>query len=100
MTKGTTPTYILSFKEEINFSEVTHWTVTMKQRNAIVNIDNPIVDVENSTLTVVLTQDQTLKFTTGDASLQVKGKFTNGTVFASDIQRVHVNPILDERVME
>ena len=100
MTKGTTPTYILSFKETIDFSTVVYWTVTMKQGTVIHNIDDPIVDAAESTLTIVLTQQQTLQFTTGEASLQVKGKFSDGTVFASDIQRVHVNPILDERVIQ
>ena len=100
MTKGTAPSYILSFAEEIDFSAVTFFTVAIKQGSTLIKIDDPVIDTENKTLSVTLSQEQTLKLSSGEASLQVKGKFADGTIFASDIQKVPVNPILDERVIE
>lgn len=100
MTRGTTPSYIISFEEELDFTAVDLWTVTLKQFPTEVNIDNPYVDMEAKTLTVTLTQEQTLQFRNGKADLQVRGVFANGTAFASNIGCVPVCPVLDERVLE
>lgn len=100
MTRGTTPSYIISFKEDIQFSDVSLWTVTLKQWQQSVQFDDPVVDLEEKTLTVTLTQEQTLGFQKGAVELQVRGLFADGTAFASNIGCVPINPILDERVLE
>lgn len=100
MTRGTTPSYIISFKEEIQFDDVTFWTVTLKQWQQSVKFDDPVVDLEEKTLTVTLTQEQTLGFSKGTAELQVRGVFADGTAFASNIGCVPINPVLDERILE
>ena len=99
MTRGTTPTYIISFKEEIQFDSVDTWSVTLKQIPYELNIDDPVVDLVEKTLSVTLTQEQSLGFRKGNAELQVRGVFADGTAFASNIGCVPVNPILDERVL-
>ena len=66
----------------------------------LLSIDDPIVDAENSKLTITLTQEQTLGFQKGVANLQVRGVFADETAFASDICTVPINPVLDERVIE
>lgn len=99
MTRGTTPSYIISFKEEIMFDSVEIWSVTLKQIPYELNIDNPEVDPVEKTLTVTLTQEQTLGFRKGMAELQVRGVFADGTAFASDIGCVPICPVLDNRVL-
>lgn len=99
MTRGTTPTYVISFEEDLDFSAVKLWSVTLEQYPYEVNLDEPEVDAENKTLTVTLTQEQSLGFRKGKAELQVRGVFTNGTAFASNIGCVPVCPVLDERVL-
>lgn len=99
MTRGTTPSYIISFKEEIQFDSVDTWSVTLKQIPYEVNIDDPEIDLVEKTLTVTLTQEQTLGFRKGTAELQVRGVFADGTAFASNIGCVPVYPVLDERVL-
>ena len=99
MTRGTTPSYELSFKEQFDFAAVDIWSVTLKQWKTEVTIDDPEVDFENSKLTITLTQEQTLLFSKGTAELQVRGVFGDGTAFASDIACVPINPVLDERVL-
>lgn len=100
MTRGTTPSYVITFEEELDFTAVDLWSVTLKQFPAEVNIDDPYVDMEAKSLTVTLTQEQTLQFRNGKADLQVRGVFANGTAFASNIGCVPVCPVLDERVLE
>ena len=100
MTKSTTPTYILEFDSEFTFDAVIFWTVALKQGKTLLTIDDPQVDTENKTLTITLTQEQTLSFQVGEANIQVKGKFADGTVFASEIEKVPVNTVLDERIIE
>ncbi len=99
MTRGTTPTYVISFNEDLDFSKVKLWSVSMEQYPYEINIDDPVVDAENKTLTVTLTQAQTLGFRKGEAKLQVRGVFVDDTAFASNIGCVTVCPILDERVL-
>lgn len=99
MTRGTTPTYTISFEEEIDFSSVTTWAVTLYQFGHTLTIEDPIVDLTENTLTITLTQEQTLLFQKGQASLQVRGVFGDGVAFASNIGCVPINPVLDERVL-
>ncbi len=99
MTRGTTPTYTISFEEEIDFASVASWIVTLYQFGHMLTIEDPIVDLTENTLTVTLTQEQTLMFQKGQASLQVRGMFGDGVAFASNIGCVPINPVLDERVL-
>lgn len=100
MTRGTTPSYIISFNEEVDFEHVVLWSVTLKQWRQSLQFDDPVVDLEEKTLTVTLTQEQTLGFSKGTAEIQVRGVFADGAVFSSTIGCVPVNPILDERILE
>ena len=79
---------------------VNYWTVAIKQGKTLLTIDDPEVDAENRTLSITLTQEQTKIFQVGEANIQVKGKFAEGTVFASDIAKVPVNTVLDERIIQ
>ena len=99
MTRGTTPTYIIDFKEEIDFSSVTTWVVTLRQAGRKLSIEDPVVDLENRTIKVTLNQEQTLRFARGQAELQVRGVFADGTAFASDIGSVPINEVLDARII-
>lgn len=99
MTRGTTPTYIISFDETIDFSSVDTWLITLKQADAMLSINDPVVDVEEGTLSITLSQEQTLGFKSGQARLQVRGMFADEVAFASNICTVPINPILDERVI-
>ena len=99
MTRGTTPSYEISFKETFDFAAVDIWSVTLKQWKTEITIDDPDIDYENSKLDITLTQEQTLQFAKGTAELQVRGVFGDGTAFASNIGCVPINPVLDERVL-
>lgn len=100
MTRGTTPTYIINFEETVDFSTVASWLVTFSQMgHELLSLDNPIVDLTENTLTITLTQEQTLLFQKGVASIQVRGMFGDGVAFASNIGCVPINPVLDERVL-
>lgn len=99
MTRGTTPTYKLYFTDDIDLTQVTEWHVTLKQGHYAVDKTDVEIDAEEKTLSIFLTQAETLGFKDGDAEMQVRGKFANKIAFASKIVRVPVNRVLLEGVI-
>ena len=97
MTRGTTPTYRISFKEAIDFEEVDTFQVTIQQnRHQLTKTDGVI---EDDKLLIYLTQEETLGFMDGTAELQVRGKFKGDIAFASNIVEVPVKRVLNQEVI-
>lgn len=104
LTRGTTPTIIIEFEDEIDLSDVDYFYLTIKQYGCEITkkSDDPSisVDVENSEISWHLTQEETLTLTSGRAAeLQLRGVFKNGEVFASDIPDDDICRILHEGVI-
>lgn len=98
MTRGTTPSYKITFADEINLSDVDSFYVTLKQdEQAKLTRKDPSVDGDSLVLT--LTQEETLHFKEGMAFLQVRGKFTDGTAFATKVIPVPVHKVLYDEVI-
>ena len=100
MTRGSTPTYTISFEEEIDFDTVKTWSVAFEQGRNQLRLDSPEIDPEEKTLTVTLSQADTLRFADGEAKLQVRGVFYDDVAFVSDIVVVPVHPVIDERILK
>lgn len=104
MTRGTTPTYKITFEQDIDFSTVDAFYFTLKQSSTAkvtrkISGDSPSIDAENRTIEWTLTQEETLKFKEGGAELQVRGKFKDDVAFATKVYRVPVNRILYDEVI-
>ena len=104
MTRGTTPSYRIKIKGTINYENVEAFYVTVKQKcvdvtHSTTETENPVEIDEDHRLLVTLTQEETLKFEDGEADLQVRGKFEDGTAFASAVVRVPVKRVLHEGVI-
>ena len=103
MTRGTTPTYTIKIKGSIDFSEVDIFYVTVKQMSVSITHtsedDSVTLDAENNKVGIALTQEETLSFKEGTADLQIRGKFSDGTAFATVPKRVPVNRVLYEEVI-
>ena len=114
MTRGTTPTHVLSFSG-VDFEDLTTVYVTYAQKSKITdntykviltksNTDEELpveIDVENSVLNVYLSQEDTLLFNENvkTAQIQVRAILNNGTAIASSIVDIAVRPILLEGVI-
>lgn len=103
MTQGTTPSYIFRFKRNLDFSEVALFQITLQSCRIEVthtSDDECVhVDAEQKTITLTLTQAETLQFKEGEAEVQVRGRFRDGTAFASKVYRVPVNRSLNKEVI-
>ena len=104
MTQGTTPSYIFALKDKkLNFEDIEIFVITLKSCSAEVthNSEEPCVTLDNEkkTITLTLTQEETLSFKEGEAEMQLRGKFIEGTAFASKVCRVPVERSLYKEVI-
>lgn len=93
MTRGTTPSYIITIKDLDDLAG-NHVEVDIKQGAALLQFEDDDVIIDENTIKITLTQEQTLTLSAGSAKLQVRGIRQDGTAWASNIITVPVNPIL------
>lgn len=98
MRRGTTPT--LTFTTPYAANLIERGYITFWQRGTDV-LDVPFTDqavtIADESISVALTQEQTLAFTTADTlKIQIRAILTSGKAVASNIVTDHVGPILKE----
>lgn len=102
MRRGTTPTIKMGLPAEVSCAEISDAIFSIAQSGAEIvtkRFDDMEIDTYDNTISVVLTQEDTLSLNTcSSAKLQIKVKI-NDTVLASDITTVSVGDILNEDVM-
>ena len=92
--RGTTPTYELTFPEDIDFTQADSIIVTFSEPDYDVILEMTGAEVEiseNNVLSLYLTQEQTLLFTTATVLLQVNWTYQEGgntRRCASDIAKI------------
>lgn len=98
MRRGTSPT--LTFTTPYTQDEVTSGYITFSQRGAIVidvSLNDPSVTINDNSISVTLTQEQTLALTTVDVcKIQIRALLTGGKAVASTIVQDAVCPILKD----
>ena len=106
MIRGTTPTHVFS-KLPILASEIQEIWITYlqggkpvltKEKDSVTFEDN--IQEQTCTATVKLTQDETLAFTSGQASVQVRILLTDDTALASDEVPLTVKRIIHDGKIE
>lgn len=114
MTRGTTPTHVLTFSG-VDFNELQSVYVTYAQRSKITDNTYQVVltkttedetlpveiDTENNVINVYLSQEDTLLFNENvkTAQIQVRATLKDGNAIASSIVDIPVRPILLEGVI-
>lgn len=80
--KGTAPTYILTLPKDIKLNEATNIYVTFAKNNYTVVLTKTGDDltISNNTISVFLTQEDTLKFQTDSCLLQVNWTYDDAGV--------------------
>lgn len=100
MIRGTTPTHIFTIQQDLSlFKDV---IITYFQDDKAV-IEKRLSDcvVQDNSLSLTLSQEETLEFKDDCIVLiQIKGLTTEGKVLATKIQKIPVERILNEEVME
>lgn len=102
MHRGTTPTLILTVDGEVDLTEAKNLYVTISQygNELTRSSSDGCLEIDSGSVSVYLTQKETLSFSAGWAKVQIRGIYEDGTAFATDIASVQVDPVLLEGVIE
>ena len=94
MRRGTTPTHTFNTSVSLAAAEVIYITY-QQRRQTVVEKTIDDITVAADTLTVELTQEETLLFDAKyPASIQIRARFIDGSAIASNIMTVPVDKIL------
>lgn len=100
--RGTTPTIIISIQTEIDLSEVSAAWIYISQQNKVrVNkgLSDIEIDTDEKTITVVLTQEETLNLKAGIETLfQIRLRL-NDTALATTATKITVKEIYKEGII-
>ena len=100
MYRGTTPSITFKIKTDIDLNELAECWITFKSklgtREKTFTLQDVIVDAENKTITVAMTQEETLYFNTGAIDIQIRLRTNDDLAYASDIQEVRMKKILKD----
>lgn len=103
MIRGTTPILTFKVNTDLDLNDVERAEVTFKSVSGMKektwDLNRLILDVENKTLTLYLTQEETLYFSVGKIDIQLRIKLNNDLVYASKIVTSTLEKILKEGVI-
>lgn len=103
MRRGTTPTVTFKIKTELDLTTVSTCFVTFKSilngRIKEYDMESLIVDPEERTITVAMSQEDTLFFNEGPCRVQIRLKTNEDLAYASNIYSLEVKPVLKEGVI-
>lgn len=99
MIRGTTPIHIFHTDVDLTTAEVIY--VTYTQGTTVVEKTKDDCEVEEDTVTVHLTQEETLQFKAGGytANVQIRARYADGTALASNIISIDISRILKNGVI-
>lgn len=104
--RGTTPTLTFHVKnEQLDLDEIAEVWVTFKTKTGLrpkektFDINDVAIDSEERTITLVLSQEDTLYFSDASILIQLRTRFNNDLAYASDIIDTSIGQILKEGVI-
>lgn len=98
MFRGTTPTNTFTTNLDLSTAEVIYITYQQNGQDIIEKNINDITFGEGS-LSVELTQEDTLKLSDREVLIQIRAKFSNGKAVASNIIKTPAKMILKDGVI-
>ena len=97
--RGTTPTFELTFPNTVDFTTVDHIYVTFRKNGVAITKSGSEIQNSEHTITVALSQEETLQLGTGTIEIQVNWTF-GGLRAASDIVPYQFDPQLLPEVLD
>lgn len=100
MTRGTTPTITLTL-ETMDLTSLKSVYVTFCQFGKMLTKQSGDegVDITEHTVSVSLSQEETLRFTPGTVEVQLRGLTNGGDAFATNVAKVAVKEVLLKEVI-
>ena len=99
MVQATTPTFILTLPNTVDLSLAESVWFSIKQNSTIVNKTGDSLVIEGQTVSVYLTQEETVQFYNGTAKLQLNWTYPDGSRACSNIVSVPVGDNLIKDVI-
>lgn len=100
MVQATTPTFILTLPDTVDLSQAANIYFSLRQKNVIIEKSNDDLTVDGQTVSVYLSQAETLQLVSGAAQIQLNWTYANGSRACSNIVSVQVTENLLKEVVE
>lgn len=100
MVQATTPTFILTLPNTVDLSEVANIYFSLRQNGVQIEKTGENLTVEGQTVSVYLSQAETLQLISGSARIQLNWTYPNGARACSNIVSVQVSENLLKEVVE
>lgn len=103
--RGTTPTIVFDIDTELDLNEIAELWITFKTkvgtrlREKTFTLDDVSLDDEQKTITLPLTQEDTLHFSESTMQVQIRLRLNNDLAYASDIVDTEIGKILKDGVI-
>lgn len=99
MTQATTPTFILTLPGTVDLSGIQSMFFNLEQGTTRLRKTGNELTINGNEVSVYLTQEDTLKFNKGQASLQLNWTYPDGSRACTTIISVPVDPNLLKEVV-
>lgn len=100
MVQATTPTFVLTLPNDVDLTEPNHFFFTAQQGNTVIQKSDEDLVIDGHTVSVYLTQEDTIKFLSGNIRIQLNWTYDDGSRAASEIATVRVTENLLKEVIE
>lgn len=100
MVQATTPTFILTLPDTVDLSQVANIYFSLRQKNVLIEKAGDDLTVDGQTVSVYLSQAETLQLVSGAAQIQLNWTYANGSRACSNIVSVQVTENLLKEVVE
>lgn len=98
--RATTPTFTLTFTEDgLDLTTASNVYVTFEQKDVNFTKQGADLDIEEKTIDVFLSQEETLQFQIGMVDVQVNWTMANGRRASSDVKQVEISKQLLRQVV-
>lgn len=98
MRQGTTPTIQITIND-IDLDEMQNIYVVFEQNGYILKKESSDLDIEGNTISVSLSQEETLNFKEGTCNIQLRMITKGGVAIASPIKTTKVYRVLNKEVI-
>ena len=94
--RGTTPSIVITVKTELDLHQIAEVWIYVSQQNKV-KVDKQLTDVTfdyaENTMTIKLSQEDTLALKEGEALFQIRVLMMDGTALATLASKVDVKPV-------
>lgn len=103
--RGTTPTLVFNVKNDIDLDTIEVLWITFRPKNGTnlkektYDLDDVVIDSAKRTITLNLTQEDTLAFAGDTMLVQIRARLTNDVAYASAIMEINIDRILKAGVI-